>query len=51
MKKIILLMILIISMSGCDVSPRALYFQKYPRYKKHAKPGKIYKPYFRNGRY
>lgn len=52
MKKIILLLIIVVSLSGCYMPYiRTPYYQRYPRYEHRVKPGKIYKPYFRHGRY
>ena len=66
MKKIILLLIIVFSMSGCYVGFRTPYYKNYnphgnryrtPYYQSHPNrqhrivPGKIYKPYFRPGRY
>ena len=53
MKKIILLLIVMISMSGCYVTYRTPYYQRYPRYRyqERVRPGKIYRPYFMPGRW
>ena len=32
-------------------TPRQYYYKKYPSYKERVKPGRIYRPYFRNGRF
>ena len=59
MKKLILLLI-IISMSGCYVTfkaPRSRYgirpyiYSPRPHYNNRVIPGKIYRPYFRSGRW
>ena len=59
MKKLILLLI-IISMSGCYITfkgPRNRYgvrpyiYSPRPHYNNRVIPGKIYRPYFRSGRW
>ena len=32
-------------------TPKQYYYKKYPSYKERIKPGRIYRPYFRNGRW
>jgi hypothetical protein len=51
MKKVILLLIIVFSMSGCYVGFRTPYYQSHPNRQHRIVPGKIYKPYFRPGRY
>lgn len=51
MKNVILLFIIFVFMSGCYVAHRTPYYQKRPKYQQQIKTGKIYKPYFRPGRY
>jgi hypothetical protein len=51
MKKFILLFIIFVFMSGCYVEYRTPYYQKHSNYQQRIKSGKIYKPYFRPGRY
>ena len=52
MKKFILLFLVMVTMSSCLYTTyRTPYYQRYSRYQQRYKPGKIYKPYFRPGRF
>ena len=60
MKKLVLLLIIIISMSGCYVTFRAPHgrygvrpymYSPRPHYINRVIPGRIYRPYFRQGRW
>lgn len=52
MKRFILLLLVLITMSGCFYTTyRRPYYQRYPYYQKHYQPNKKIVPHFRQGRW